>query len=73
MRFGNLATQNEANAGASRLGGEERDKQIGGVGQTWTVIDNQEFHLSAVLRPGNVNAALGFQGRIGGIANQVDE
>ena len=71
MSFGDLAAENEANAGTPGLGSEERHKQICRVWQSRTVVDNPQLHLTAFTHPANLNASLRFQGGIRGIANQI--
>ena len=48
MSFGDLAAENEANAGTPGLGSEERHKQICRVWQSRTVVDNPQLHLTAL-------------------------
>ena len=42
MGFGDLPAQHQADAGAARFRGKERDKQIGGVGETVAFVANIE-------------------------------
>jgi hypothetical protein len=72
MSFRNLAAENQPDAGASRLGGEKGYEEICSVGQTWTVINHPQLHLPALSLPPDLNASFCLQGRIRGIANQVD-
>ena len=73
VRFGNLAAEDEANPGASGLGGEKRDKKIRGIRNAKAFIQNQEIQIGRIAGPFDVHAAVLLAGGIGGVANQIDE
>ena len=54
--FGNLTAKHQADAGTAPFGGKEWHKQIGGVGQAWTVVFHQDFKIGRGGQPADPNA-----------------
>ena len=60
MTFGDLAAEDEPDAGAAGLGGEEGDEEIGGVGNTRSVVEDPDVQLRALAGPADLHASAGF-------------
>ena len=58
--FGDLAAEDQADAGAVWLGGEEGDEEIGGVGDAGAVVEDAYVDVGALARPGDLHAASRF-------------
>ena len=73
MAFGDLTAQHQANAGAALFRGEERDEEVAGVGDAVAFVSHLQDELSPVHSPFDSYAAAGFDGRVGRVADQIDE
>ena len=71
--FGDLAAEGKANARSSRLGREERDKQVSGVRQAWPVVLDANLEKCGRCDPTDPDPSPGFQRCIHGVMQQVDE
>ena len=71
--FGDLAAQHESDAGAPRLGSEERDEEIGGARKARAFVRDPDFEHGAIAPPSGLHAAVGGQRSVGGVAQQVDQ
>ena len=59
--FGDLAAQDQADAGAAGFRGEEGHKQVVGVGEAWAVVLDDDVDVAAGSSPMDVDAAAGFE------------
>src|SRR5581483_10438687 len=71
--FRHLPAEYQSNSGASLLGGEKGDEEVGGIGNPRTIVLDKDIHALWVGRPADAHAATGLQRGVDGIANQVDE
>jgi len=76
--FDNLAAEHQTDPRALRLGGEERDEQIGRLADTRAVVLNQNFQSRTHLLPADpdsgrfvVSGGMLFQHRFDGIFRQI--
>ena len=70
--LGNLATQHQTNAGAPRLGGKERHKQVGGIGKAGPLVQHPQLQVTIDTFPPDRGSAADFvQARqVGGLENR---
>src|SRR5688500_20084277 len=77
MRLRDLAAEDEADAGPSGFGREERDEQVAGVRQPGPVVFDPEFHRGGRRRsqpfPSDRDGARGFTHRVERVPDQVDQ
>src|SRR6266850_6324898 len=71
--FRNLTAEHESNAGATRFGRKERNKQIGGIWQAQAIVQNPNIKLRALPRPANPHGAPCFLRGIRRVSNQIDQ
>src|SRR5579862_3604091 len=70
--FRNLAAEHQADSRALRLGGEERNKEIGGGGRAGPVVLHPHFQNMNVLLPSHFDVTTRYQSRFHGVLHQVD-
>src|SRR3954468_250140 len=76
--FSDLAAQDQANAAAAVLGGEEWNEKIVAVEQAGALVSDEDFNAARVGAPAHFNRAgtmleIGIERRIDGVADQVDQ
>lgn len=67
VRLGDLAAENQPDAGALGLGGEKGDEQVRAVREAWPVVLDRYLQICSPLSPAYLHPASGFQRRVGGI------
>jgi hypothetical protein len=72
VRFGNLTAQWQANAGALRFRGKERNEEIGWVHDPWTFVFNKDLNAISFLTPAERNVPLRFKRGINSVVQQID-
>ena len=73
MVFGDLAAEEEPDARAAGLGGEERNEQIRGIGEAAPIVFDADLNRGALLLPAHTHAAVGIQRCIDGILEEIDQ
>src|SRR6516165_10129545 len=73
MLLCDLAAQSQTDAGPARLGGEEGNEQVGGVGQTEAFVLYPHFEVTGVLSSPDLDRAFGFQSCVDTIADKIDQ
>src|SRR5262245_41902356 len=73
MVFSDLAAEWKTDTRPSRLGREERNKQVAGVGQAWPVVLDANLEKSCHSHPTDSDPTRGFQRCIHGVMQKVDE
>ncbi len=73
VRFGDLAAEDEADAGSARLCREERHEQVRGIRQARSLIVDPELEAAALALPADGDAAAGLQRRVRRVVHEVDE
>src|SRR5207253_7037110 len=73
MSFRNLAAQHKPYACARRLGSKEGHEEIRGIGKPVAFVFYPDIQVRTVSPPANHHVALGFQRRIDGIPEQVNQ
>jgi len=80
MSLSDLLRKYKADSSTARLGRVKRHKQIAGIGQSGSIIEDRNNDLRARSLPRNIYVALrfpstasGLRGRVSGIANQIDQ
>ena len=75
MGLGNLATEHETDARPLRLGGEEWNEEILGIGNTRPFVIHPDFQMPSTFfyPPPHFYATSKFFRRLHGIANQIDQ
>ena len=75
--FGDLPAQDQTNAAAAVLGGEEWNKKIVAVEQAGALVADEDFNAARIGAPAYFNRAGMFDGGIkrgvDGVADQVDQ
>src|SRR5262245_64530798 len=76
VTFGDLPGEDQPDAGAVRLGREERDEQVAGRGQAGAAVLHQDLDMRvrpAAPAPRDGDAATRLARRIDGVADEIDE
>ena len=73
MRFRDLPAEDQADARAALLGGEERNKKIRGIRNSRPFVDHAHFEIAVRRFPADADAAASFERSFDGIMNQIDE
>lgn len=73
VRFGDLATQDESDAGTAGLGGKERHKEIRGVGEARPFVLDVQFKMRQVLSPTHFNRAARLRRSVYGVAHKINQ
>ena len=71
MGFCNLPAEHQPNSVTSGLGCEERNEQIGGIGQTGAFVQYFDFQIGSIECPTNVHLAMRFRYRVDCIFDQI--
>jgi hypothetical protein len=73
MRLGNLTAQHKTDAGTATLGGEERHKQVGGVGQAWTFVPHDDSDGGRQTFHTHKNPPACFERGVDRVPDEIDE
>ena len=73
MSFGNLTGEHQAHTRAAWLRRKERHEQVGGVSETGPVVLHPHVHSVPRHAPTDTHAALGLEGCVDRVPQQVDE
>ena len=73
MGFGDLAAEDEADAGAAAFGSEEGDEQVGGIGEAGAFVANGDFEGCGEVAVVKEDAAVGGLGGFDTVLDEVDE
>jgi hypothetical protein len=70
--FGNLTAQWQTNSRPVRLGGKERNEQIGGVHDPGTFVFHKDLNAISFLTPAKRDVSICFKRGINSIVQQID-
>ena len=73
MSFGDLPAEDQADPGASLLGGEKRDEKVCGAGNSRAIILHPHFDAAVLAFPSDADAAAGFQRGIHCVVQKIDQ
>ena len=73
MGLGNLPAQDQPNSCALRFRGEERDKQVGSIGEARSIVFYGYLQICRNLFPANADTPAGFLCRIDCVSQQVNQ
>ena len=73
MCFCDLPAEYQPNSVTSGLGCEERNEQIGGIGQTGAFVQYFDFQIASIECPANVHLAMRFRYRIDCVFDQINQ
>ncbi len=79
MSLGDLAAEGESDAGSGGLGGEKGNEEIGGVGDSGTAVEKEDFGIGVGTKPPEADGGIwkrgcpGFEDSVGGVALEVDQ
>src|SRR5271169_6151607 len=73
VSFGNLPAENQANARAALLGGEERDEEVRWVGDARPVVLHPDFDVAVFVLPAHANTAAGFERGVHSIVEKINQ
>src|SRR5215467_14208488 len=71
VRLRDLAAEHQADPGAARLRGEERDEEIRRVRQPRALVVDPQLELPVAGLPRDRHAAARFEGRVHGVVHEI--